>query len=126
MQYINISQKKIFEGTISDFSTELDNEHSVKNILKEKGFWCTKKSNSISQDFVIIDYKEEIPVNFIEITTSPSGKTTFPTDFRIECSIDGQSWKNIQTEKSFNLRRFNKLYTEYSGNFFKIYKNLYN
>ena len=112
MSYTNISHKKIFDGTINDFSTELDSEHSIKNILKEKGFWCTKKNNSISQDFFVIDYKEEQPVNFIEISTSPSGKTTFPTDFRIECSIDGSSWKNIQAEKSFNLGDSNN-YTLY-------------
>jgi hypothetical protein len=112
MFYTNISHKKIFEGAICDFSTELDSEHSVKNITKEKGFWSTKKSNSIEQDFFIIDYKEEVPANFIQISASPSGKTTFPSDFRIELSIDGSSWKNIQAEKSFNLADLND-YTLY-------------
>ncbi len=107
MSYTNISHKKIYSGTIHDFSTELDSEHSVKNIIKEKGFWSTKKNNSIVKDFVIVDYAKEIPVNFIQVSASPSGKTAFPTDFRIEFSIDGITWKNVQTERSFNLSDLN-------------------
>ncbi|MBN2547237.1 MAG: discoidin domain-containing protein, partial [Spirochaetes bacterium] len=112
MPDINISHKKIHIGKIHDFSTEIDSEHSIKNIVTDKGFWCSKKSNSVLQDFFIIDYKDEVPVNFIEISTSSSGKTTFPTEFRIEASLDGSGWKNIQTEKSFNLGDLNE-YTLY-------------
>ncbi|MFH0975308.1 MAG: discoidin domain-containing protein [Spirochaetota bacterium] len=104
---INISQKKLYKGIIYNSSGELDAEHSINNILSENGFWCSKKSNSIQQDFFIIDYKEELPVNRIEIFTSTSGKTTFPVDFRIEFSVDGIGWRNLQTEKSFNLGDLN-------------------
>jgi hypothetical protein len=99
----NISHKKVFNGIISEFSTELDTEHSINNILYEEGFWCSKRYNSISQEYFTIDYKEIIIVNYIEISSSPSGNNTFPTDFRIEFSVDGIVWKNLQTEKAFNL-----------------------
>ena len=103
MHYIKLSHKNIYEGIISEFSTEIDDEHSINNILKEEGFWSTKKNTSITKDFFIIDYKQEVPINFIEILPSPSGNMTFPIDFRIETSINGLYWQNIQIEKSLNL-----------------------
>ncbi|MBN2040741.1 MAG: discoidin domain-containing protein, partial [Spirochaetes bacterium] len=103
MHFINISHKKFYEGTISDFSNEIDSEYSINNILKANGYWSSKKSNSISIDHFIIDYKTEIPVNYIEIIPSQNDKSAFPSDFQIEFSMDGKSWKVIQIEKSFNL-----------------------
>ncbi len=103
MQYINISHKKIYQGIIYEASSENDTQHSSENIIKEEGFWCTKKKNSIENEFFIIDYKKEIPVNNIEISTSTTGKATFPAGFRIEGSSDGKYWKTIHSEKSIDL-----------------------
>ena len=99
MTNINISHKKLYEGTISKFSSEISHKHSITNILQENGFWRTHKSNSMIYEYFIIDYKNVVPINFIHILPSPEGKTAFPIDFRIEGSIDCVNWMNIHYEK---------------------------
>ena len=100
---INISHKKIPVGVVSEFSSAFDNMSSVQNLLQDDGYWCTRKCNSLHYEYVSIDFKKIVPINYIEIFASPSGKTTFPYDFRFERSNDGLNWTIIHTEKQFEL-----------------------
>lgn len=103
MNYINISRKTSYDGKISACSSQLDNEHAVQNILKDKGFWSSQKNNSLIHEYFIVDYGSIVPIDAVQISASPTGKATFPSDFRIESSTDGICWKAIITERKFDL-----------------------
>ncbi len=103
MQYINISHKRIYTGIIYESSTETGSDHPIENILKEEGFWCTNIKNSTDIDFFILDYGKEVPINYIEISSSPKGNVTFPDGFRIEGSKDGKYWNIIHSEKMVDI-----------------------
>ncbi len=103
MIHTNISHRSIYDGIITDFSSELDENHSVKNILREEGYWSNEDDESITCEYFIIDYQETLPINFIEISPADSGNNAFPSDFRIEGSVDGINWMVIHSEKKFSL-----------------------
>jgi hypothetical protein len=71
MIYTDISQRKIYNGTIHSFSGELDDKCSIQNLLREEGFWSSKKHHSMERDFFIVDFGEELPFTFVEM--HPSG-----------------------------------------------------
>jgi hypothetical protein len=104
MIHTNISHRSIYDGIITDFSSELDENHSVKNILREEGYWSNEEDESITSEYFIIDYQETLPINFIEISPAESSNNAFPSDFRIEGSIDGINWMIIHSEKKFSLK----------------------
>ncbi len=101
MIYTDISQRKIYNGTIHSFSGELDDKCSIHNLLREEGFWSSKKHHSMERDFFIVDFGEELPFNFIDLQPCRAGEL-FPESFRIETSRDGETWKPLHFEKSFD------------------------
>ncbi len=103
MEPVNVSLRKIHGGTVSAFSSQLDEEHAASTVLADEGYWSTQKSNSIVPEFVIIDYGEALPVDCVEISASPSGRAAFPQDFRVEASTDGRVWRVVQTERKYEL-----------------------
>ncbi|MDY6933455.1 MAG: discoidin domain-containing protein [Spirochaetota bacterium] len=103
MTNITISHKQLFTGTICEFSSQIDNEHTIENVLIDNGYWSSKKSSCLVPEYFIIDYQKLVPINFIQLSTSPSGKTTFPTEFRIETSNDGINWMIIHTETRLDI-----------------------
>ncbi len=103
MKSINISHKKTYKASLYESSSEADKINSTDNILKEDGFWRTEKRTYIKSDYFIIDFEKNTPVNQIEISTSPNGKTTFPESFRIEGSYNAKNWYIVHNERSLNL-----------------------
>ncbi|HQP48649.1 MAG TPA: discoidin domain-containing protein [Spirochaetota bacterium] len=102
MIYTDISCRKLFDGAIVDFSSEYDERTTVQNILKDAGHWSSKKHNAITPDFFVIDYSDDVPVNYIELTPSPN-REAFPESFRIEVSSDALHWKIVHFERSFDI-----------------------
>ncbi|MCX7678743.1 MAG: discoidin domain-containing protein [Spirochaetes bacterium] len=100
MNYIDISKKKIHAGTVIASSGDADPSVSAKNLVTSSGIWCTKKHNSMSTDYAIVDYGEIVPVNFIEILPS-ANINSFPESFRVEGSIDGNAWSTIHYERLY-------------------------
>ncbi|MGV7929628.1 MAG: discoidin domain-containing protein [Spirochaetota bacterium] len=103
MEPVNVSLRKIHGGTVSAFSSQLDEEHAASTVLADEGYWSTQKSNSIVPEFVIVDYGQALPVDCVEISASPSGRAAFPHDFRVEVSTDGRVWRVVQTERKYEL-----------------------
>ncbi|HSV96034.1 MAG TPA: discoidin domain-containing protein [Spirochaetota bacterium] len=103
MEPVNVSIRKIHGGTVSAFSSQLDEEHSPSAVLADGGYWSTQKSNSIVPEFVIVDFGEVVPVDCVEICAAPAGKTTFPHDFRVEVSVDGGVWRVVQSERKYEM-----------------------
>ncbi|MFC1671298.1 discoidin domain-containing protein [Spirochaetota bacterium] len=103
MEYLNISHKRIFAGTIHSFSSELQEDTSVKNILKDSGYWSSKKRDKSETEYFIIDYHRNIIIDYIELMPSLNGASTFPREFHFESSIDGNIWKVIHWERKFEL-----------------------
>ena len=104
MNFVNISHKKIFTGRVVSFSDEADKKVAVSNVLKETGFWKTKKRTSNSLDFFIVDYQESNFINEIEISPSLNGFSVFPKSFRLESSLDGESWQILHLENKIDLK----------------------
>lgn len=102
MVYTDISYRKLYDGTIVDFSSEYDERTAIQNILKDDGHWSSKKHNAIIPDFFVIDYGDEVPVNYIEVAPSPD-RGAFPDSFRIEVSSDALHWKVVHFERSFDI-----------------------
>ncbi|MEJ5362269.1 MAG: discoidin domain-containing protein, partial [Spirochaetota bacterium] len=103
MNTVNILFPVRYPGKIHAVSSSFET-NEAKNVLNNDGsFWCTAKSHNAVSEYIIIDYGSIVAVNIIEIYPSPSGKTTFPSEFRLECSIDGISWEVIKTENRFIL-----------------------
>ena len=101
MDDINISHRRIYEGIVIDFSSELDDDRSVKNILREEGSWRNKSHESTLVEHFTVDLEDILPINIIELVPGSAG--TFPSDFRIEGSPDGTNWTIISSEKNLKL-----------------------
>ena len=99
MIFINVSRRQIHKGSITECSSQSDDVHSSAYLLKEGGFWRTKQHNSMTRDYVVLDYGEELPFNFVEMKAASSGGDAFPISFRLEGSKDGTSWKVLFNEK---------------------------
>jgi len=103
MDIINILAPVRYTGKIHAVSSNFE-KNEAKNVLNnDTSFWCTAKSHNAVSEYIIIDYSSIVAVNIIEIFPSPSGKTTFPSEFRLECSTDGVNWEVIKTESRYTL-----------------------
>ncbi|OHD71248.1 MAG: hypothetical protein A2W19_10730 [Spirochaetes bacterium RBG_16_49_21] len=103
MEYIDISHKRDYECTIHEASGEEHESCSALNILRDAGYWQSRKSDENKPEYIILDYKDEIVIDHIELSASPSGAATFPRDFRFEASLDGTYWRIIHAEKNLEL-----------------------
>ncbi len=102
MNYINVSHSRRYSGTISGRSSEIQDRFPASNILEEDGFWSTQVRESPISEYVIIDYGEDVFIDYVEIhpvTEQPSG---FPSYFHLECSDDTSVWRILLTEKEYN------------------------
>ena len=103
MNTINILSPVRYPGKIHAVSSSFET-HEADNVLhNDESFWCTAKSHNAVSEFIIIDYGSIVAVNIVEIYPSPSGKTTFPSEFRLECSMDGINWEVLKAENKFTL-----------------------
>ncbi len=103
MNTINILTSVRYAGKIHAVSSSFE-KNEAKNVLtNDTTFWCTAKSHNAVSEYIIIDYGAIVAVNIIEIFPSPSGKTTFPSEFRLECSTDGINWEVIKAENRYTL-----------------------
>ncbi|HDP79568.1 MAG TPA: discoidin domain-containing protein, partial [Spirochaetes bacterium] len=103
MRHFRISHPQAFSGEIVSYSSRLDDTVSAQRVLEPEGYWSSQKSTSLNHEFFIIDFSEERPFNYFEISPSPAGKTAFPTDFRVESSMDGTTWRVLHAEKKYEL-----------------------
>ena len=103
MEFINICQRKYYTGKIHSFSSCESDINSPENLLKESGFWSTKKRSAAIHEYVIIDLGEELPVDYIRLSTSPKGPGTFPISFRLEYSNDTSAWSVLYSERDTSL-----------------------
>ena len=103
MEFINICQRKYYTGKIHSFSSCESDINSPENLLKESGFWSTKKRSAAIHEYVIIDLGEELPVDYIRLSTSPKGPGTFPISFRLEYSNDISAWSVLYSERDTSL-----------------------
>ena len=104
MEFINVSQKTFHQGIIHSSSGSDSNVLQADNMLSDKGHWCTKKSNIATKEFAIIDFKQDVPVDYIKITASQGGASTFPNSFRLEGSNDAKSWTVFYSENNTSLK----------------------
>ena len=104
MEFINVSQKIFHQGIILSSSGSDSNLLKAENMLSDRGHWCTKKSNIATKEFAIIDFKKNVPVDYIKIAASQAGASTFPNSFRLEGSNDGQSWEVFYSENNTSLK----------------------
>lgn len=98
--HIQISCRRIHKGKVSSFSSEEGNNKAT-NILSDSGVWQPRRSDSSQNEFVVIDYNDDVLINQIEMTAGPSGPSLLPSQFRFEASSDGHEWKIIHAERNF-------------------------
>jgi hypothetical protein len=103
MEYINISHKRDHDCKIHAVSSEQHESHSVFNILKDTGYWCSRKSDDNIPEYIVLDFQKNVTIDYIEITASPNGAKTFPQDIRFEGSLDGNYWMVIHVERKLVL-----------------------
>jgi len=103
MEFINISQKIFYKGKIHSSSSCESDTFKADNMLAEKGHWCTKKRNASIKEYAIIDFEKQVPVDYIKITASSHGSSTFPNGFRLEGSNDGEIWTVLYSESNTSL-----------------------
>lgn len=103
MEYINISHKRDYQYKIHAVSSEQHESFSVFNIQRDTGHWCSRKSDDNMSEYIILDFKEPVTIDYIELTVSPTGAKTFPRDLRFEASLDESSWRILHTEKNLEL-----------------------
>jgi hypothetical protein len=103
MEYINISHKRDHDSKIHAVSSEQHESHSVFNILKDAGYWCSRKSDDNIPEYIVLDFQKNVTIDYIEMTASPNGTKTFPQDIRFEGSLDGNYWMVIHVEKKLVL-----------------------
>jgi len=103
MEFINVSQKIFHKGKIHSSSSFESDLFKAENIFTDKGHWCTKKRNAGIKEFAVIDFEKEVPVDYIKITASSGGASTFPNGFRLECSNDCESWSLLYSESNTSL-----------------------
>ncbi|HOO71253.1 MAG TPA: discoidin domain-containing protein [Spirochaetota bacterium] len=99
MEFINISHNKIMEGSIHKCSSELSEAYSAKYLLVDQGYWSSQKRSAAISEYFIIDYHKLITINFIRLDPSPGGEKNFPRSFRIETSLDGETWEVVHSER---------------------------
>jgi len=103
MEYINISHKRDHEYKIHTVSSEQHESDSVFNLLKDTGFWCSRRSDENIPEYIVLDFQKNVTIDYIEMTASPNGAKTFPQDIRFEGSLDGNYWMIIHIEKKLVL-----------------------
>ena len=103
MEYINISHKRDHDCKIHAVSSEQHESYSVFNILKDAGYWCSRKSDENIPEYIVLDFHKNVTIDYIEMAASPSGAKTFPQDIRFEGSLDGNYWMIIHVEKKLVL-----------------------
>jgi len=103
MDFIKISEKKIYQGRLESSSGSENESQSAERILDPSGYWCTKKRTTPIKEFVIIDFEEEIPFDYIKLTSSVNGTSTFPRGYRLEGGSDGKEWKCLYSETDATL-----------------------
>jgi hypothetical protein len=103
MEFINVSQKIFHKGIIHSSSSCESDLFKADNILGDKGHWCTKKRSAAIKEYSIIDFEKQVPVDYIKITASSGGSSTFPNGFRLEGSNDGESWNLLYSESNTSL-----------------------
>ncbi len=101
---INISNRKIYHGEIYQVSSELNSADLQGQLLSEKSGWCSKKSESINYEYIILDYKDIININQITIEKAGTNSACFPENFRIETSPDAKNWQAVTTERDVFLQ----------------------
>ncbi|MCL1833079.1 MAG: discoidin domain-containing protein [Leptospirales bacterium] len=104
MEFINISQKIFHKGIIHSSSSRESNLLNAESMLNDRGHWCTKKSSIPTKEFAIIDFEQDVPVDYIKITASQEGASTFPNSFRLEVSNDCKSWRAFYSENNTSLK----------------------
>jgi hypothetical protein len=124
MIYTEISTRKPYPGKVVNSSGEYDASGIAGNLVRGTGAWCTKKHNAITTDHATIDYGDVLPVNFIEIAPSAAGLEVFPEAFRLEGSQDGETWKVLHHEKSFDITQFEKFRLDLPITFIRYLKLL--
>ena len=124
MNTVNILASAYYKGAIHSVSSA-SGDNKADNVLNDdiESFWCTNKSHSATGEYIVIDYGVAVAVNVIELLPSPSGKTTFPSDFRLESSADGSNWEVIKTENRYSLDedRYRLLLPMNAFQFLKLY-----
>jgi len=103
MEFINVSQKLFHKGIIHSSSSCESDLFKADNILSDKGHWCTKKRNAAIKEFSIIDFEKQVPIDYIKITASSGGSSTFPNGFRLEGSNDADVWTVLYNESNTSL-----------------------
>jgi len=103
MEFINVSQKMFHKGIIHSSSSCESDLFKADNILGDKGHWCTKKRSAAIKEYTIIDFEKQVPVDYIKITASTGGSSTFPNGFRLEASNDGEAWSLLYSESNTSL-----------------------
>jgi len=103
MEFINISQKIFYKGIIHSSSSCESELFKADNILGDKGHWCTKKRTAAIKEYSIIDFEKQVPVDYIKITASSGGSSTFPNGFRLEGSNDCEVWTVLYSESNTSL-----------------------
>ncbi len=103
MEFINVSQRAFHKGIIHSSSSSESDIFKADNILSEKGHWCTKKRTAAIKEYTIIDFEKQVPVDYIKITASSGGSSTFPNGFRLETSYDGELWSLLYSESNTSL-----------------------
>jgi len=103
MEFINVSQKIFHKGVIQSSSSCESDLFKAENILSDRGHWCTKKRSAAIKEFAIIDFEKQVPVDYIKITASSAGSSTFPNGFRLEGSNDCDAWTLLYSESNTSL-----------------------
>ncbi len=103
MEFINVSQKIFYKGKVHSSSSCESDLFKAENILSDKGHWCTKKRSAAIKEYSIIDFEKQVPIDYIKITASSGGSSTFPNGFRLEGSSDGEAWTLLYSEANTSL-----------------------
>jgi len=103
MEFINVSQKTFHKGIIHSSSSCENDSFNAENILSDSGHWTTKKRNAAIKEFAVIDFQKSVPVDYIRLSASSGGTSTFPNGFRLEASHDADSWTILYSETNTSL-----------------------
>ena len=96
MKYISISHKKYYQnGRIFNFSSEIGNNLSINNILRDEGHWANDPQSTSENEYFIIEYNTVITIDLIQLIPGANGPGNFPKNFRIETSINGEVGRGI-------------------------------
>ncbi|HEY1406989.1 MAG TPA: discoidin domain-containing protein, partial [Spirochaetota bacterium] len=98
--HIQISCRQIHKGVVSSFSSE-EGINKASHLMSEEGAWQSKKSDSVRNEHITIDYSDNVLIDQIVMYAGPSGPVYFPSQFRFESSTDGKEWQIIHAERNF-------------------------